>query len=111
VNAIDVANMQYEYRKPVVPSALQGSGAKIASSKPIDRSSDLYEQCAQFESIFVKMMLKEMKKTVGEGGLIDGGYAEDIFEDMLYDEYATSMTKTARFGLADQVYLQLSNNR
>jgi flagellar protein FlgJ len=31
-----------------------------------------------------------------------------MYEDMLYDEYATSMTKNAGFGLADQIYMQLS---
>jgi flagellar protein FlgJ len=40
---------------------------------------------------------------------MDGGMAEDIFSDMLYDEYAKSMTKNAGFGLADQVYLQLTD--
>jgi Rod binding domain-containing protein len=29
---------------------------------------------------------------------------------MLYDEYALKMAKTAGFGLADQVYLQLKGN-
>ncbi|EMO02903.1 hypothetical protein LEP1GSC116_0739, partial [Leptospira interrogans serovar Icterohaemorrhagiae str. Verdun HP] len=29
----------------------------------------------EFESIFVKMMLTEMKKTVNKSGLIDGGYS------------------------------------
>jgi len=53
-------------------------------------------------------MLKEMRATVDESGLIDGGQAEDIFSDMLYDEYAKSMTKSAGFGLADAVYLELS---
>jgi len=36
--------------------------------------------------------------------------AEDIFEDMLYDEYALRMTRTAGFGLADQIYLQLTRD-
>ncbi|MBL8967147.1 MAG: rod-binding protein, partial [Spirochaetaceae bacterium] len=70
--------------------------------------SALYEQCAEFESIFAKMMLKEMRNTVEKSGLVDGGWAENIFQDMLDDEYSKSMAKTANFGLADQLYRQLS---
>ena len=112
MNGIDLATLEYQYRTPKVPAALAGSGARIAASTAsIDRKSELYEQCQQFESIFVKMMLKEMKKTVDKSGLVDGGYAEEIFDDMLTDEYASAMTKSARLGLADQVYLQLSGGR
>ena len=32
---------------------------------------------------------------------------EHMYEDMLFDEYATAMTKNAGFGLADQIYLSL----
>ncbi|MCQ2580503.1 MAG: rod-binding protein, partial [Treponemataceae bacterium] len=35
-------------------------------------------------------------------------YAQNMYEDMLYDELANSVTKSAGFGLADQIYLQLS---
>ena len=34
--------------------------------------------------------------------------AEDIFSDMLYDEYAKDMSKSAGFGLSDAVYIELS---
>ena len=39
---------------------------------------------------------------------MDGGFSEEIFEDMLYDEYAEKMTKTAGFGIADMLYKQFS---
>ncbi len=40
-------------------------------------------------------MLNVMRKTVEKEGLLDGGMSEDIFEDMLYDEYAKKMAETA----------------
>ena len=48
-----------------------------------------------------------MRKTVMRANG-EQSYAEQMYEDMLYDEYATAMTKNAGFGLADQMYLQLS---
>ncbi|MCB1189401.1 MAG: rod-binding protein [Leptospiraceae bacterium] len=68
----------------------------------------LYNASVEFESIFVKMMLNQMKKSVQKSGLIDGGYAEEIFEDMLYDEYARMISSNEALGLAEQVYTSLS---
>ncbi|RHX84562.1 rod-binding protein [Leptospira stimsonii] len=70
----------------------------------------LYSASVEFESIFVKMMLTEMKKTVEKSGLIDGGHAEEIFEDMLYDEYAKNLSSNSSLGLAEQIYQSLSSN-
>ena len=37
----------------------------------------------------------------------DSDFAQQTYEDMLFDEYSTMMTKNAGFGLADQIYLSL----
>ncbi len=88
---------------------VQGIGARIAPDTKIDKTSDLYKQCQEFESIFVKMMITQMQKTVDKSSdILSGGYAEEVFQDMLNDEYSQSMTKTANFGIADQLYRQLS---
>ncbi|TGN19290.1 rod-binding protein [Leptospira idonii] len=68
----------------------------------------LYDASVEFESVFVKMMLKEMKNSVQKEKLIDGGYAEEIFEDMLYDEYSKEISKNESLGLAEQIYKQMS---
>jgi Rod binding domain-containing protein len=73
----------------------------------LDKGSPLYKVCLEFEAIFIKQMLNSMRKTVEKTGLLDGGMAEDIFEDMLYDEYAKKMATTANFGLAAMIYGQL----
>ena len=75
--------------------------------KTIDRTSKLYEKSLEMESYVVKMMLSSMRKTVMKADS-QSNYAKNMYEDMLYDEYATMMTKNAGFGLADQMYLQLS---
>ena len=43
-----------------------------------------------------------------QGALVSGGWAEDIYSDMLDDEYSKSMAKNAGFGLSDQLYKQLA---
>ncbi len=68
----------------------------------------LKKACSDFEAIFIKQMLDSMRKTVNKSGLLDGGMAENIFEDMLYDKYAHKMSETAHFGIKDILYKQLS---
>lgn len=61
----------------------------------------------ELESYFVKQMLSEMRKTVNKSALGGSDFAGEMYNDMLFDEYAASMTKNAGFGLADQIYLSL----
>lgn len=74
-------------------------------AKTIDKTSKLYESALELEGFFVKQMLSQMRKTVMKSN--ENSFAQDMYEDMLFDEYATAMTKNAGFGLADQIYLSL----
>ncbi len=77
------------------------------NNKPVDKK--LMDVCIDMESLFVYQMLKEMRKTLHkENDLLYGGMAQEIFEDMLYNEYALQMSKSANFGLAKTLYEQLS---
>ncbi len=76
------------------------------NAKAIDKK--LMDVCVEMESIFVSRMLKEMRNTLPEEKLINGGFAEKIFEDMLYDQYALSLSKTSNLGLATMLYKELS---
>ncbi|MBD5406058.1 MAG: flagellar biosynthesis protein FlgJ [Treponema sp.] len=77
------------------------------TTKTIDKTSRLYEKSMELESFFVKQMLSSMRKTVSKSGLGGNDFAGQMYEDMIFDEYATAMTKNAGFGLADQIYLSL----
>ena len=76
----------------------------------VEKNSDLYKACQDFESLFIKQMLDVMRKTIHrDDDLLDGGMTQDVFEGMLYDEYAKKMAQTAGFGLADTIYRQVSS--
>lgn len=97
----------YETDKNSLP---RGAAANQANpnvkTKLIDRTSELYEKALELESYFVKQMLNSMRNTIMKTGESD--FAQETYEDMLFDEYAQSMTKNAGFGLADQIYMQLA---
>jgi flagellar protein FlgJ len=70
----------------------------------------LMEACKNLESVFVNMMFKQMQSTVQKTGLTDGGYGEEIYNDMLLEKYAEEATKGSGLGLAQVMYKQLSMN-
>lgn len=75
---------------------------------------ELMKVSQDFESIFVSQLFKEMKKTVEnmeKNGIFHGGMAENIFTDMLYDQYAVEASHTNSIGLAKLVYDSLNQKR
>lgn len=89
----------------------RGEAANTGATGTIDKTSKLYEQALELESFFVKIMLNSMRNTVVKSPLTGkDDFAGKMYDDMLYDELARSVTKGAGFGLADQVYLQLSRS-
>ncbi len=103
MSSIDLPLMQYKSTRYEVPRV-----SPAQYKKNTEDGKKLYEACSEFEAIFIKQMLDSMRKTVNKSGLMEGGMAEEIFEDMLYDEYAKALSKHANFGIKDLLFKQLS---
>lgn len=87
----------------------QGFAANAkGQQRTIDKTSKLYEKSLELESFFVKMMVDSMRKTVTKTNEGENSFAQKMYEDMLYDEYTTALTKNSGFGIADSIYLELS---
>jgi Rod binding domain-containing protein len=61
----------------------------------------------QFESIFINMMLTEMRKTVGHSELT-GSAASDTYQEMFDQQVSLSMSKAGGIGLAPYIEKQLN---
>ncbi len=85
-------------------SQLNNLNTKLSSKE----DAKLKQACNDFEAIFIKQMFDSMRKTINKTKLIDGGMSEDIFEDMLFEQYAAKMSANSNLGLAKQMYEQLS---
>lgn len=107
---MDITDISRFYNNPVedlknrLPVHKTG---KSGAQHKIDKNSKLYKASQEFEALFVKQMLDTMRKTINKTGLLDGGYAEDIFEDMLFDKYALKIAENGNLGLSDTLYRQL----
>ena len=82
---------------------------KVLKNTTIDKNDKLYELCQELETFIIKNLIKSMRNTVQKSKLIDTGFAGEVYEDMLYDEYAKAYSKSANFGFADMAYRELAN--
>ncbi|MDR3343303.1 MAG: rod-binding protein [Treponema sp.] len=87
------------------------SSAAVNKKPVIDKTDKLYEQCEALETFLIKNLINGMRNTVQKSELLEGGFAGDMYEDMLYDEYAKDFTKNARLGFAELAYLELTDQR
>jgi Rod binding domain-containing protein len=71
----------------------------------------LREACSEFEALFINLLLKELRATVGKSGLMDGGQAEEIYTGMMDTEMARDLAAKGGIGLADILYRQLDPTR
>ena len=85
----------------------QNIEAKLNNAKD---DEDLKKACQEFESIFIHMLLKEMRSTIPEGGFIEKSTAREMFEDMYDQEIAKNISKANEgLGLAKVLYEQMKH--
>lgn len=84
---------------------------KIEGAKESKEDEKLMEVCKEFESVFIYMMMKEMKKTIpDEDGLIPKSTGTKIFEDMYMEELSKEVVERDEgFGIAKMMYEQFKN--
>lgn len=95
-----------------IPAAGDGAADKARQLQKLGNAADgLSEKqrhqakkvSQDFEALFVGMMMKSMRSTVGEDKLTGGGHGEETFRSLLDQEYATAAVKRGGIGLAKQI--------
>jgi len=71
----------------------------VARPEPADNA----EAAGQVESLFAFQLLKAMRKTVPEDGLLSGGKGEDIARTLQDEMLSDAIAKRDAFGLAAQL--------
>jgi flagellar protein FlgJ len=66
----------------------------------------LRQACAQLEGVFLEQLMKALRETVPEGGLIDGGAGEDIFSSLLDGQLSAAAASRLERGLGAALYRQ-----
>ena len=61
----------------------------------------------ELEQHFIYMLLQEMRKSLPEESLLEGGSTRRMYTEMLDDALSREMAQSGRFGLAQQIADQL----
>ena len=74
------------------------------------KACELKKACENFESVFTYQLLKSMRSTVDKCELFHGGQGEEIYQEMLDQELAGSMSGGGRNSIANMLYEQFKRN-
>jgi flagellar protein FlgJ len=67
----------------------------------------LRRTCQDFEAVMLKEMLKSMRNTVPDDGLVEKSNGQEIFDDLMDQEVATQMARTEGVGIGEMLFRQL----
>lgn len=90
--------------------AAQSWAAKQNDLEQARQTNKLREACRMFEAQFVKMLMGEMRKTVGKDKLMGGGFGEEMFTGPLDEARADIITQGRSIGISEMLEKQLSQN-
>ncbi|MDP7033129.1 MAG: rod-binding protein [Planctomycetota bacterium] len=89
--------------------ALPNLGALENSQIPSGKKG-LEKVAKEFESLFLSMMMKQMRQSVKKNELFSGGRGEEIFQPMLDQEFAAAGAQSQSLGIARLLVDQFSNH-
>lgn len=111
-NTLEQANLSKQTAQTTAFSEkLQQECNKLATSgtqKSEQEQLKLKKTCQDMESVFINLMLSNMRNTVQRSELLPESTGEKIMRSMLDQEMATKMSKAGGIGLAQLLYEQLT---
>jgi Rod binding domain-containing protein len=73
---------------------------RLAANPNLSDQQKVAELSRQFESMLLRQILQNARKTVIESDLEEKSVANDIYDDMVTSQLAEAMSKSGSFGLA-----------
>jgi peptidoglycan hydrolase FlgJ len=71
------------------------------------QKAEIKKVSKEFEALFVGMMMKSMRATVGKDSVTGGGHGEEMYRSLLDQEYANAAAQGGGFGIARMIEQQL----
>ena len=91
--------------------ALESSLHRLQNSAARNtRQDDLKKVSRELESIFVKLLLDTMEKTVPKNGLTGNSPAMETWRGLFHEKLSMKVSEQGSIGLADMIYTQLSKH-
>lgn len=101
VNSTGLDRMLSAAQRPLVPPELK----KAEELKALTQDKqELRRIAGQFEAYFMNMMMKSMRQSVPKNPYMNGGFAEDVYTQMLDDTLTRKAVETGRgYGIAEMI--------
>jgi peptidoglycan hydrolase FlgJ len=93
-----------------LPSKVEASTvpfAQLAGNPNISDSDKVKESCRQFEAVLLRQILGEARKTVITSSEKKDSNETDIYNDMINNQIADTVSRSGSFGLAKSLENQL----
>ncbi len=89
--------------------AQTGGSASLASLSPAGVHTDdqLKKVSKDFESIFMRMLFKQMRSSVEKSGIMGNSRAMEFFENMRDDQLAENLANSGGLGIGNMIYQKL----
>ncbi len=78
------------------------------TTSDLKSNAQLEEACSGFESLFIYILLKEMRATIPKSGFMSGGKAEEIYTSIMDSQLAKEISLKGGLGLASIIRDQLT---
>lgn len=80
--------------------------ASLPGQKKVDREK-LKKACTDFEALFMTRILRAMRQTVPPGGFLGNSPGKEIYQGLMDQELAKSMSRRGGIGLGEMLYRQV----
>lgn len=98
--------------QPIPPTGQSTAAvAPAAGRKKTGESPVLAKACQDFEAIFLQAMFKGMRSTGVEGGLLDQGKEQELFQEMMDAEVAKAAAAQNTLGIAKAMLRQFEEKK
>ncbi len=98
---MDIPPLQSQIKASVMPFE------KMAADSHIPQGEKVKEACRQFEAVLLRQILGEARKSVIKSSATDDSNTAGIYNDMINNQMADSISKSGAFGLAKSLQAQL----
>jgi murein DD-endopeptidase MepM/ murein hydrolase activator NlpD len=72
------------------------------------KKEELKKVAQEFEAVFIANLLKVMRETIEESGLMEEGFGKSIYTEMFDQEVSLSMARRGALGISNMLYQNLS---
>jgi murein DD-endopeptidase MepM/ murein hydrolase activator NlpD len=82
--------------------------AAKSASLGAKQKGELKKAAQEFEAVFIAHMLKVMRETIQESGLLEGGFGKSIYTELFDQEVSLSLAKRGALGISNLLERSIS---